>query len=297
MMPLFDMLTQAQNGEATRMMARQFGLSEAQVEQAMAALMPAFSTGLRRNAQNPHDVGNFLQALASGRHAQYFDDTAKAFTPQGMAEGNGILGHVFGSKEVSRAVAAQAAATTGIGEAIIKQMLPILAPMIMGGLFKQSTGQMPGAGGGSGNVVGDILAEMMKGGTAGAARQGFPGGANNPFGQVLEGMFGGGGMFGSQPSARQEAAPSSDRQNGGPDPFADNPLGQIFRDMMAGGRSTPEARHEPEPETETPSVRPRNPYDEMFGQMFDAGREVQRGYQKDMESIFDQFLSGMNKQR
>ena len=58
-----------------------------------------------------------------------------------MAEGNGILGHLFGSKELSRAVAAQAAQATGIGQEMLKQMLPVIASMIMGGLFKQSTAQ------------------------------------------------------------------------------------------------------------------------------------------------------------
>mgnify|MGYP002013982366 CR=1 FL=1 len=79
MMPLYDMM--AQNTEAMKAMARQFGLSQAQVDQAMEALMPAFSTGLKRNANNPMDVGNFLQALAGGHHAQYFENMQKAFSP------------------------------------------------------------------------------------------------------------------------------------------------------------------------------------------------------------------------
>jgi hypothetical protein len=279
MMPLFDMMAQAQNGEAMKAMARQYGLSESQVEQAMEALMPAFSTGLKRNAKNPMDVGNFLQALAGGHHAQYFEDVQKAFSPSGIEEGNGILGHLFGSKEVSRAVAAQAAAATGIGESILKQMLPVIASTIMGGLFKQSTGQMRGSSdGGSGNVIADIMNEMMKGGFAGKSSAG----ASNPLGQLLEGMLGG-GMFGGQPSkARAQES----------DPLAENPFADIFKQMMGGGAKT----SEPEPEPE-PSVRKDNPYDEIFGKMFDSGREIQRGYQKDMESIFDQYLQGMKGSR
>lgn len=295
MMPLFDMMTNAQNGEAVKAMARQYGLSEDQVEQAMAALMPAFSTGLKRNASNPADVGNFLQALAGGNHARYFEDMQRAFTPQGVEEGNGILGHLFGSKEVSRAVAAQAASATGIGQEILKQMLPVLASMIMGGLFKQSTGQYPsgagssGAGnpGGSGNILGDLIGEMMRGGMAagGQGRSSRGGPADNPFGQILEGMFGGAGRT-SQGSATDPAGPY------------DNPLGQIFKDMMSGGQpaeqaSTPQA--EETAGTSGSPNRPDNPYDELFGQMFESGREVQQGYQKNVESIFDQFLEGMNR--
>lgn len=275
MMPLYDMMSQ--NSEAMNAMARQYGLSEAQVEQAMEALMPAFSTGLKRNANNPMDVGNFLQALAGGHHEEYFENMQKAFSPSGVEEGNGILGHIFGSKDVSRAVAAQAAAVTGIGESILKQMLPVIASMVMGGLFKQSTGQMRGSsGGGSGNVIADIMTEMMKGGSAGSHGSG---GSSNPLGQMLEGMLGG-GMFGGQPS-RARAQDTN--------PFADNPFADIFKQMM-GGAKTPE----PEPEPE-PSVRKDNSYDQIFGQMFESGREIQRGYQKDMESIFDQYLQGMKR--
>lgn len=284
MMPLFDMMKNAQGGEAMTQMARQFGMSEDQVEQAMAALMPAFSTGLKRNAQNPMDLSNFLQALASGQHAKYFEDMQKAFTPSGVEEGNGILGHLFGSKEVSRAVASQAAAATGIGQEIYKQMLPILASIIMGGLFKQSTGQLGAASRGSGNPIGDLMEQMMRGGFGAPPQQKSQPSSpmDNPFGQILEGMFGGGGK------TRSEAA----------DPF-DNPLGQIFKDMVGGGKTTGRTSETaPRERSDTmPSGRKRNPYDDLFGNMFDAGKEMQKGYQKSMESIFDQYMQGMNRSR
>lgn len=289
MMPLFDMMMNAQNGEALKMMARQYGLSESQVEQAMEALMPAFSTGLKRNASTPQDVSEFLGALASGRHVKYFEDMTAALAPEGVDEGNGILGHLFGSKEVSRAVAAQAAQATGIGQDILKQMLPVIASAVMGGLFKQSTGQMNAAQSQGANPLGNIIAEMMRqgmgaGASGGRAPQGGMG--NNPFGQILEGMFGGG------------ARDTRQTRTGAADPF-DNPLGQIFKDMMGGGaQSRPAPAPDPEPEkARMPSGRERNPYDDLFGQMFDTGRKVQQDYQKGMESIFDQYLEGMNRRR
>ena len=290
MMPLYDMMMNAQNGDAMRAMAKQFGLNESQMEQAMAALMPAFSTGLKRNASNPMDMSNFLSALAGGNHAQYFENMRNAFSPQGKQEGNDILGHLFGSKEVSRAVAAQAEAATGIGQEIYKQMLPVLAAAIMGGLFKQSTGQTQANAMGGSNPIGDLITEMMRqgmgGGKAKPAPQASP--MDNPLGQILEGMFGGG----------QQRKP----QQGGSNPFGDNPLGQIFQDMLGGAMGGGQARQAPEPEQQPdpdrmPSGRIRNPYDDLFGQMFESGREVQKGYQKNMESIFDQYLQGMNRQK
>ena len=141
MASLYDMLANAQNGQGMEMLARQFGLSQQQTQAAVEALLPAFSQGLKRNASDPYGIGAFMTAMATGQHAKYFDDAQNAFSPQGMAEGNGILGHLFGSKDLSRAVASQAAQATGIGQQVLQQMLPVIASMIMGGLFKQSTGQ------------------------------------------------------------------------------------------------------------------------------------------------------------
>lgn len=283
MMPLFDMMTNAQNGEAIEAMARRFGLTDEQARQAVEALMPAFSTGLKRNTQTPQDLAGFMQALASGGHAAYFDDMAKAVSPEGVADGNAILGHLFGSKEVSRAVSEQAAQASGIGQDILRQMLPVLAAMVMGGLFKQSTGQMgptssqPSGGG----LFGQIMEQMMR-----AQQQGFGAGraagpqaqGDNPFGPLIESMFGG----------ASQAAPGSTQS-----PF-DNPLGRMFREATGSGPS-PDTE-EPEPPADSmPSGRPRNPYDDLFGQMFDSGRQVQDGYQRGMESIFDTYLKGMNR--
>ena len=279
MLPLYEML--AQNSEATTQIARQFGLSQAQAQEAIEALVPAFSQGLRRNAADPYGIGAFLGAMSTGQHAKYYEDAANAFSQQGIAEGNGILGHLFGSKDVSRAVAAQAAQATGLGQDLLKQMLPVLASMIMGGLFKQTTGQMQASA--NGNPLTEIMEQMMRGGGARMPHPEAPQpGANpfdNPFGKILNDMFGGG-------AAQQQSQP-------GP---ADNPLGRIFEEMMGGKAGGAQQRPKTAPTPQAnPSGRPRNPYDDLFGNMFETGAKTRDDYQKNMESIFDQYLSGMDK--
>jgi hypothetical protein len=311
MLPLFDMLSQAQDGRGMELLARQFNLSQQQAQLAVEALLPAFSQGLKRNASDPYGLGSFMTALASGSHAKYFEDAAKAFSPQGVDEGNGILGHLFGSKELSRAVAAQAAQATGIGQQVLQQMLPVIASMVMGGLFKQSTGQMPGsmqstqAGGfgGANNPLGQIIEEMMKqgGGMTGGRQQPqqrqapqgqnpFDSLGNNPFGKVLQDMFGG---------AAQQQAPQRGPQPA-QNPLGDNPWGKILEDMLGGGQpgGTASPRRAPEPEPQAnPSGRQRSPYDDIFGKMFETGRQQRDEYEKNMGSVFDQFLRGMDRNR
>src|SRR6185312_13769164 len=122
MLPLFDMLANAQNGKGMEALARQYNLSMQQTQAAVEALLPAFSQALKQNTSDPYGVGAFLTAMASGQHAKYFDNPSNAFSPAGLAEGNGILGHLFGSKELSRAVADQAAAVSGVSQEVLKQM-------------------------------------------------------------------------------------------------------------------------------------------------------------------------------
>src|SRR6185312_5737240 len=194
MLPLFDMIANAENGNGIEALSRQYGLSQHQTQAALQALMPAFSQGLKRNASDPYGMAEFMSAMANGQHTQYFEDAARANSPEGVAEGNGILGHLFGSKDLSRAVTSQAAQMTGIGQNILAQMLPVIASMVMGGLFKQSTGQMPASGSGAGGgLLGQIMEQMM-GGAASPQASAPSGGtaAENPVGKMLEGMFGGG---------------------------------------------------------------------------------------------------------
>ncbi len=301
MASLFDMLADAQNGNGMEALARQFNLSQQQTQAAVEALLPAFSQGLKQNTADPYGVGSFLQALASGQHAKYFDDPANAFTPAGMAEGNGILGHLFGSKDLSRAVAANAAAASGVSQDILKQMLPVLASMIMGGLFKQSTGATQ-ASAGSDNPFGQILEQMMRQG--GMAPGGAPQGgsaSNNPFGQILEGMFGGGGGQAGSTGANNPLGQilegmfgGNAQQQGQPGAAGNNPFGQILEQMFGGGQSG--QQKDPEPQA-NPSGRPRNPYDDLFGKMFETGAKQRDDYQKGVESIFEQFTKGMDRLR
>lgn len=283
MSSLFDMLAGAQNGNALNQIARQFNLSQQQAQDAMEALLPAFSQGLKRNAATPNDLGSFLSALASGQHAKYYEDASNAFSSQGLQDGNGILGHLFGSKDLSRAVAQQASQATGIGQDILKQMLPVLASMIMGGLFKQSTGQTPQAAQ-SANPLQQIIEQMMRGGM-GQAQQSQPQAGQTPFenplGKMLEGMFGGGQP---RPQSRDTQQP----------PLNNNPLGRIFEEMLGAGAQKTAPKPAPAPKA-NPSGRARSPYDDLFGDMFESGAKTRDNYQQGMESIFDQFLQGMKK--
>jgi hypothetical protein len=273
MLPLFDMMMKAQDGDAVEAMGKQFGLAQEQMTEAMAALMPAFSTGLKRATSNPYDFSALMAAISSGSYAKYFEDMAKAFSPQGVADGNAILGQIFGSKEVSRAIAAQAAQMSGIGQDIYKQMMPAVANAMVGGMFKQIAEQFQAAGNAiaAGKTPNFVEQWMQATGMVEKPKASPQSLFDNPFMQSFQAMF--------TPQAAR------DQGSAGADPFAANPFLQAFAAMM-----NPPAAKTPEKPAPTPDP---NSLGGFFNQMFDSGIEVQKNYQKNMDSIFDTYLSSL----
>ena len=154
---------------------RQFGLNDAQTRAAFEALTPVVAAGLRRNISTPGGLQDLIGALATGGHDRYVNDTGSLANAKG--DGDASLGHVFGSKEVSREVASQLSAQTGIGAALLKKMLPVIATIVMGQLAKNL-----GGSGGLGSILGSIL-----GGAAKGASTGSGGGLGDILGQILTG--------------------------------------------------------------------------------------------------------------
>ena len=151
---LYEMMMQAQNGQAMQNLSRAYGLSQQQTQSAIEALLPAFSMGLQRQTQDPYAFGSLAQMMTASPFGKMFDANGDGIPDNAQVAGNNVLSQLFGSKEVSQAVAAQAAATSGVSQAILKQMLPIIASMVMGGLFKSAGNS------GMGGILGQF-AEMM----------------------------------------------------------------------------------------------------------------------------------------
>lgn len=137
-MNLLDMIMGAQGGATAQQAGAQLGLNQQQSQSAIAALLPAISSALKQNTANPQGLAGLLGALQGGQHEQYLENPQMLGQPQTVNDGNAILGHLFGSKDVSRAVAGRASEQTGIGSDILKKLLPLVATMAMGSLSKQT---------------------------------------------------------------------------------------------------------------------------------------------------------------
>ncbi|MEM9191234.1 MAG: DUF937 domain-containing protein [Myxococcota bacterium] len=137
-MDLQSTIAQIGGKAAVGALAQKFGLDEKTTAGAVDALLPAITDGLKKNTQKEGGAEALVDAISSGKHTKYLDQPETLAAEETVADGNGILGHVLGSKEVSRMVAGQAAKTLGIDEKLAKQMLPVVASLAMSGLAKQA---------------------------------------------------------------------------------------------------------------------------------------------------------------
>jgi len=138
-MDLLSAILNSHNGGAVSQLARNFGLDQDQAISAISSLVPALSAGLSRNVSGG-GLDSLLAALGGGQHQRYLDDLSALGQQDTVDDGNGILGHILGSKDISRQVAAAASERTGLGQEVLKRMLPVVATMVMGALSKNTAG-------------------------------------------------------------------------------------------------------------------------------------------------------------
>jgi hypothetical protein len=173
---LYDILAEAENGEAMAMLGQEFGLTPQQTQAAVMALLPAISTGLKRATATPEGLAALFGVMGQQRdlHAMYGAPDV-AFAAAGRAAGNDVLSVVFGSPDVSRAVADQAQQFSGVASTILKKMLPVIIGMIVSGLMGGRSGQSAPKGSPAtptGGGLGDILGQIFGRGAPGS--QGSP---------------------------------------------------------------------------------------------------------------------------
>lgn len=169
-MQLTDILAQMGGLQA---MARELGVSESQAASGAEALLPAILGGFKKQAQAQpsglEGLGGVLGQLGGGGLL----DEVLAPQPTNVERGNDVLGQIFGSRDVSRAVAQNASSQTGLDASLLKKMLPMLA-MVVAGLIARQQGASasaqaseqpaPQSGGGLGDLLGSLLGGQAAGG-------------------------------------------------------------------------------------------------------------------------------------
>lgn len=165
-MSLAQMLQQS---GAIDSMARELNVDRSTAQTAAGALLPAIVAGMGRTSSGSAGLGGLGSVIGSLGGGGLLESVLGA-GPTETGKGNDILGTIFGGKETSRGVASEVSAVTGIDEALLKKMLPILAMAVAGYMAKQASGNTAGAssapgldgGGALGGILGSIVGGLAR---------------------------------------------------------------------------------------------------------------------------------------
>lgn len=252
MFNLFEMLQQSQNGAAIDTVAQQFGLTPRQAENAVDVLLPAFTLALQRQMQNPQVWPTLLSAMqppAPPSAPQAFEAAGRAFAHDSMRQGADLMQSLFGTSDLSRQVAVQAAAASGLPTTILQQMMPALGTMLASGMLKTFSQE---------GLAGVITAmQRAMSGVAPAAPDPAEGG---PFAAYLRMMT---SFVGGAATERQQepppTAPQADPAPGTaplPNPFNAQEMGAYFSQMVAAAAGSMAAASGAGPVPDDPGPAP-----------------------------------------
>lgn len=166
-MQITDILAQAGGLQS---IARELGVSENQAASGTEALIPAILGGFKKQAQSQpsglEGLGDLLGQLGGG---SLMDDVLSP-QPTDVDRGDDVLGQIFGSKDVSRTVAQNAASQSGLDPSLLKKMLPMVAMLVAGYMAKQGSAASPAQASSAGGGLGDLLGGLLGGQASGAGR-------------------------------------------------------------------------------------------------------------------------------
>lgn len=176
-MDILQFLNGAEGKNIIDEISKQTGASAQETSSVVQSAGPALMGLLKNNASSPQGAMGILGALKD-HDGSVLDNISGFLQGNASQDGNAILGHIMGDKsnEIQTAISKD----SGVSLASVQKILPLLAPIIMGFLGKQSRSRNVSTGGG----LGDLLGGMLGGG----AQQK----SGNVLGDILGGALGGG---------------------------------------------------------------------------------------------------------
>lgn len=178
-MNILQEILKAGGGQAVGELAKQFGMNQADTSKALSNLIPVIAGGIKKSASSKSGLESLISKANANPNLRDAIDLPEGLGASDAAgSGNDILGEIFGSKDVSRQVAGQAASSTGLDVGMLKKMLPLVAGLVMSSLNKQSQQSQGGLEGLLGALVGGTQAQKpssglgsLLGGLLGGRRQ------------------------------------------------------------------------------------------------------------------------------
>jgi hypothetical protein len=134
---ILDLLNSNKGKQLVNDISQKTGINAAQASDVVSTSVPALLGQMQKNMLSGEGANGLLSALTSGKHdGSIFDNLDEFLSHSDFSDGDKILSHVAGNKKdiIVRGLSAK----TGVDSSIISKILPMLAPVIMGYLGKQT---------------------------------------------------------------------------------------------------------------------------------------------------------------
>ncbi len=135
---LIDILVN--NSAIIKSIAKQVGIDTKDADLIIKKLAPILMGGVKANLNSDKDSRGLIKHIESKKYSDILDKPDEHLKNSNFKEiGDEILAEITGSKENSREVAKHVEKETGVNSSIIKTILPMLAPIVIGVLTKKSS--------------------------------------------------------------------------------------------------------------------------------------------------------------
>tara|TARA_R110002051_G_scaffold325044_1_gene425449 strand:- start:29948 stop:30583 length:636 start_codon:yes stop_codon:yes gene_type:complete len=157
---LLDLLNSPTGKQLISGVAGQTGQSEGKTGEVLSMAMPLILGAMKKNVASPQGAQGLMDALQGDKHNGSILDNLGGLFGGGvddsvMKDGAGILGHVFGNKQVN--VENALSQKSGVDTGAIADILKIAAPIVMGFLSKQTAQSNVNDAGGMNTLLGSML--------------------------------------------------------------------------------------------------------------------------------------------
>lgn len=193
--------------------AKQLGVEKEQANQAIELALPALLGGMHANAQDESGANSLTKALAKHEGKEVKNADASQID---TTDGKKIVRNVFGdnTEQVEQALSATGSAAGPNISGLVTQVLPLLAPLVMGYLANTFQGNSQSKNTSGGGEIGDLLGGLLGNLGGGSSNSSSNGG-------LLDSL---GGLFGGN---------SSNKNSGGSDM-----LGNLLGGLLGGGKKS-----------------------------------------------------------
>ena len=151
-----DLLNSDMGKELVSSISQKTGIDASQATNVVSSGLPALMGAMQNNLSSADGASGLLSALTSGKHDGSILDNLGGFLNGGdFSDGSKILGHVLGGNQDT--MVQGLSSKTGVDSSIISKILPMLAPIVMGYLGKQTKSKGVSNGSDLGGMLGGLL--------------------------------------------------------------------------------------------------------------------------------------------